>query len=366
MTKPKLVICRGLPASGKTTWAREQVGAGLWCYNGGMLGAEHGGCAIEDGVCPNHGRRRIVRVNRDDIRMMLHNGKFIKGVTEEVVIAVRDATIRAALRKGWNVISDDTNLPSRTVRDLLKIANREGAEVEFKDFTDVPLETCILRDYHRVSGGKSVGEDVIRDQYNRFIRGKLKCAPGCDYSVTSYHAKRGGKVLCTTTLPIPELKEEVKFDPLPRGDRLAVIFDLDGTLAHNNGHRGWYEYEKVGNDAPVTSIVETADAFRNMGYHLIFLSGREESCRTTTASWLARHVVGERRRMLHEQIEVSPSLLMRKKGDHRDDAVVKYEIYRDWIAPQFDVRMVFDDRDRVVRMWRQIGLTCAQVNYGDF
>lgn len=57
---------------------------------------------------------------------------------------------------------------------------------------------------------------------------------------------------------------------------------------------------------------------------------------------------------------------MRRADDERDDAIVKYEIYRDFIAPEFDVQIAFDDRDRVVKMWRQVGLTCAQVDYGDF
>jgi len=59
-------------------------------------------------------------------------------------------------------------------------------------------------------------------------------------------------------------------------------------------------------------------------------------------------------------------LYMRTEGDYRDDAVVKYELYVQYIAPTFDVAVVLDDRNRVVRMWRQVGLTCLQVEDGDF
>jgi hypothetical protein len=59
-------------------------------------------------------------------------------------------------------------------------------------------------------------------------------------------------------------------------------------------------------------------------------------------------------------------LLMRTEGDHRSDDIVKKEIYEKRIAPQYDVVIVFDDRDKVVKMWRDLGLLCGQVYYGDF
>jgi hypothetical protein len=57
---------------------------------------------------------------------------------------------------------------------------------------------------------------------------------------------------------------------------------------------------------------------------------------------------------------------MRTEGDHRSDDIVKKEIYEKRIAPQYDVVIVFDDRDKVVKMWRDLGLLCGQVYYGDF
>jgi len=59
-------------------------------------------------------------------------------------------------------------------------------------------------------------------------------------------------------------------------------------------------------------------------------------------------------------------LLMRPYGDSRQDSVVKQEIYRKQIAPYFDVAWVYDDRDQVVKMWRDEGLTCMQVAPGNF
>jgi hypothetical protein len=60
------------------------------------------------------------------------------------------------------------------------------------------------------------------------------------------------------------------------------------------------------------------------------------------------------------------TLLMRPEGDHRSDEVVKKEIWEKKIKPWYDVVAVFDDRDRVVKMWRDEGLLCVQSYYGDF
>jgi hypothetical protein len=57
---------------------------------------------------------------------------------------------------------------------------------------------------------------------------------------------------------------------------------------------------------------------------------------------------------------------MRKYGDFRQDSIVKQEIYEQLIAPDYDILCVLDDRQQVVDMWREIGLTCLQVAPGDF
>ena len=59
-------------------------------------------------------------------------------------------------------------------------------------------------------------------------------------------------------------------------------------------------------------------------------------------------------------------IFMRAAGDSREDSIVKREIYEGRIAPKFNVKYVLDDRNRVVAMWRSLGLTCLQVADGDF
>ena len=131
-----MTITRGLPASGKTTWARRQRGA--------------------------------VRVNRDDLRRMLHGGWSGRGWAEVQVTIAQRAQIEALLKAGVNVISDDTNLAGRVVKELSDLAGECGATVVIKDFTDVPLETCLARDAER-DGDDKVGEDAIRAMYRRYL-----------------------------------------------------------------------------------------------------------------------------------------------------------------------------------------------------
>lgn len=57
---------------------------------------------------------------------------------------------------------------------------------------------------------------------------------------------------------------------------------------------------------------------------------------------------------------------MREEGDTRNDSIIKAEIYDNIIEPHFNIIAIFDDRDRVVDMWRQKGLFTVQVNYGSF
>lgn len=139
------------------------------------------------------------------------------------------------------------------------------------------------------------------------------------------------------------------FDPaLPN----VVIFDMDGTLSLLGG-RNPYDASRCDRDPVHTPVLMVADTL-SLNYPIIVVSARYEKVRPQTKIWLEH--VGLR------YLE----LLMRKDGDNRGDALVKAEIYRDDIAPRFNVQCVFDDRSRVVAMWRWFGVPCFQVAEGDF
>lgn len=138
----EVVINRGIPGSGKSTYARK------WVFEGTP-------------------QNRRARVNRDDIRKQLYGVDFGVPVEETVVTAVEHAMIRAMLERGVSVIVDDCNISQRYITNFTKIANEFGAAVRV-NVIDVPLETALERNRLRhESGGRFVPEHVIVDMYNK-------------------------------------------------------------------------------------------------------------------------------------------------------------------------------------------------------
>lgn len=124
-----ILILQGLPASGKSTWAKEK------CKN------------------PNW-----VRVNKDDIRAML--GVEYSKKTEALVVSVERGMVSTADANGFNVIVDSTNL-NPIHEEYYRLLY---PDVEVRRFS-TPLEECIERDSKR---GNSVGEQVIKQMYDRW------------------------------------------------------------------------------------------------------------------------------------------------------------------------------------------------------
>jgi FMN phosphatase YigB (HAD superfamily) len=147
----------------------------------------------------------------------------------------------------------------------------------------------------------------------------------------------------------PTVKPYVPTGTLPK----ALLCDIDGTLAlHHN--RGPFEMEKCETDllneevARVLALCDRADDY------VVLLSGRQSEFREHTERWLKANGV------------VYDELWMRAAGDRRPDDVVKAELFDAHLRDRFDVRFVLDDRDRVVALWRRMGLRCWQVAYGNF
>jgi len=145
----RLIMLKGLPASGKSTWAKEQIDQ----YPG-----------------------RFKRVNKDDLRAMLDNSRWSKA-NEKFVLKVRDFIVSEALNEGYSVIVDDTNLHPRHEQRLREIAKEKGARFEVKEFLDVPIEECIKRDLTRPN---SVGSAVIKQMAHRY--GLLPKRPTPEYN----------------------------------------------------------------------------------------------------------------------------------------------------------------------------------------
>lgn len=141
----------------------------------------------------------------------------------------------------------------------------------------------------------------------------------------------------------------------------CVICDLDGTLAIDQ-ERGWYEYAKVIDDPVDPRLLRIIKMYLKQNVRVFFLTGREDIgvCREMTRKWLQQQLSPE------FEYTYDYNLLMRQKGDHRPDQITKKEIYESYIKGSYNVLCVFDDRQKVVDMWREQGLLCCQVAKGDY
>ncbi|MFK3984891.1 AAA family ATPase [Micromonospora sp. NPDC050397] len=296
----RLILTRGLPASGKTTFARK----------------------LQPGV---------VRVNRDDLRRMLHGSRLFTQWAEGQVTAAQRAQVEALLQAKVDICVDDTNLRSKTVRDWAELGARFGATLEVHDFTDVPVDECVRRDAERPEVDR-VGEPAIRRMHERYLAGRNLPLP------VPYVQPGGPATVYRPTADVPEI----------------VLVDIDGTVALM-GDRSPYDMSRVGDDLPNAPVIAAVRAMHSAGYGIVFCSGRDDSCRAETEAWLDLHVAVP-----------YLALHMRPYGDSRKDAVVKREIFERDIHPHYRVVGVFDDRMQVVRMWRALGLTVFQVAEGNF
>jgi hypothetical protein len=144
----------------------------------------------------------------------------------------------------------------------------------------------------------------------------------------------------------------------------VVIVDIDGTVAlmgkSDPGRRSPFDWDRVGEDNPNLPVIELVRVLRTAGFPVVFVSGRSDVCRMVTQHWLVTHGAAVGFGPGNDQ------LLMRAAGDFRGDEIVKLELYRKHVEPVADVAYVIDDRNKVVAMWRSLGLTVLQCANGDF
>lgn len=284
--KLKLYLTKGLPASGKSTWAREFV---------------------------EKSNGNVINICKDDLREMLHADKHSSG-RETFVMQVRDSITIKAFEENKSVIWSDTNLNPIHEQKAKELVSQYNAKVEIQDFTSVSVEECIKRDLKRL---KSVGEKVIRDNYNRYLKQPVE------------------KIIQDKNLP------------------KAIICDLDGTLAKLNG-RNPYDASRCEDDLLNEGIASIVKSYQKAGYKILLVSGREDKFKEQTQRWLNLHSIKY------------DTLIMRQTSDTRKDSIIKSEIFNNNIKDNYYIEFILDDRNQVVDMWRDLGLTCLQVDYGDF
>ncbi len=301
----KFILVQGISGSGKTTWAKQWV--------------------EED---PIH----RIRLNYDDLRCML--GKYWVPEREPLMKKIFDIALDNALVSGYNIVIDNmSNLNPKHQEEYQKLIenwnskNPNKYEIEFK-LIDTPLEVCIERDSKREI---PIGEKVIRQQWRKY---------------RNYIIQQSIKEM---------LDNQLKEDP---NLHHCIIVDMDATLCFNTSGRPFYgpgTSEQIINDIPNTNVIDLVKAYcETYDCELVVITGRDESCRKATLEWLDKYY-------LYPNL-----LLMRKEGDYSKGDECKKKLYEENIKDKYNVDLVFEDSSKVVKMYRDLGLTVLQPNEGKF
>lgn len=144
---------------------------------------------------------------------------------------------------------------------------------------------------------------------------------------------------------------------------MKVIFDVDGTLmdiSHRqvhlqNGNNDWEAFnDAMYLDIPNVHIMHIAKDMSDAGHEIVICSARNERHRSITEVQITDCGV----KFGH--------CFLRGDDDFRPDEVFKQDVLDALIAQDWKPDIVFDDRNKVVDMWRRNGIICVQVAEGDF
>lgn len=299
----RITVLRGLPGSGKTTFAYKWVEAD-----------------------PDF----RIRVNKDDIRYSLYKRywNFNRHQTENIN-AQEYSSAETAIKALTSPIIDATNMSADSIHKWYSLGAKYHIPVEviWEPF-DLPIEKIKSRDMTRT---KFVGPKVIDDFVLRYYKkGKMPAPPK----------------------PPETFNLEAELVVVNPALAPCYLFDVDGTLARIDrtldNPRSPFDEKRVLEDLPVENVIRVAQILSE-SYPLIVMSGRTDYCKDDTSSWLASNGINFK------------EIHMRKSGDTRPDDVVKLELFNENVRENYNVLGVFDDRLKVCRMWEQIGLTLFRV-----
>jgi hypothetical protein len=145
-----------------------------------------------------------------------------------------------------------------------------------------------------------------------------------------------------------------------------IIVDIDGTIARVGDRLKYLKqnpvdwdsfYEACFDDEPISEMIQLVEVLSQFN-RIVFCTGRRESCREKTLKWIDKH--------FEPEMNKCSTLLMRKNDDHRHDTEVKPELLRENGIGLETIAFVLEDRNSMVKKWRDLGLICLQVAEGDF
>ena len=264
-------------------------------------------------------------ISRDNIRES--TGTYWVEKRENLITSIEENMIRESLINNFQIIIDATNLNEKTINKWKNIALELHKTMLTKTFI-LPYDKALENDSKRGKiGEKMVGYKVIKRFYRQYFPELLN-----ESQIQTYNNP---------------------YIDIDCNKQNAIIIDIDGTIAHMNG-RSPYDYSKVNTDILDSALHYFLKQLPN-DIHIIFVSGRmaNNECLNKTYTWLNNFFT--------EYV-----LYMRRDKDFRSDDIVKEEIYHNFIEPKYNIIAVIDDRDKVVKMWRKLGLLTFQINEGNF
>lgn len=299
-----VIVLKGCPGSGKSVYAKELVTTKLYR-----------------------------RINNDDLRRCFHFSEWSKE-KEQLIKESTDLLLKEFLKSGHDVVIDNVHAGHHAFDRYSRIVGMLNIDCVIEEHPIyVDLETAIAQDKTRVYSSP-VGEKVVKDWWKKLGGESFK-----NYKPRRLEFKKMEPVVVDPSLPS------------------CIIVDIDGTVADCTGVRSPYDGSKVHLDKPIKTIIELVKSIERdkLATHIVFCSGREDCHWQSTSEWLLKYVG-----------HAWDALLMRKTGDSRPDYIVKREILETCIIPNYYPKFVLDDRDQVVQMWRNSGLTCLQAREGSF
>lgn len=302
----KVFLTCGIPGSGKSTWAKQEVSKDPDNY---------------------------LRISNDDIRAMA-NGSSYSPEYEKMIGNIRNFLIKEGIKNNKNIIVDNLNLNSRHWDSICKMAKESNKDIQVmeKHFY-VELDEAISRDSKR-EGKAKVGEEVIKKWWKESGKASFK------YYKPRVEIFRKNYNISDNWVPMEQDRSKTK----------AVIFDNDGTISLLNG-RNPYDASTCDEDMPHTHVIECMKLYYNAGYKILFVSGREEKDREPTERFYQKHFP-----------EVKYELYMRPTGDMRKDVLIKEEIFNNYIKDKYFIAGWFDDRLQVSKWVYNSGLPLFRVN----
>ena len=260
-----------------------------------------------------------VIVNRDSLRE--GRGEYWIPDQEDYISDMEEYAVRSAVKRSLIPIIDATNLNPKTIEKWESLAKELNCEIEYKKFY-IPFKEALERDSKRE---RSVGKKILIKFYTKYF--------------------------------YDEYVKEVGYDDrkIYKGNHRTpcIVIDLDGTTMLHNG-RLPYDWDKVSTDIFDPRMLKIIYKFHQASVKIIFLTGRPESVRNATDN------------CINNKIWSDYELIMRSTNDNRSGEIVKKELWEKYIEPYYNTLCVFEDSNKCVDMWRDLGLLTCQVANGDY